>query len=229
MAFSFSVQIVIKRIFPECGCLAGHSVPLNQSGLACARPAPCLRTSASPSLTHYSMDYEAMKEFFLNRAVWSARTYFCLSNLTMILSLCLKTPTKSHHVPCASVFYVLPSLTRMSQRPSVLPMTVPHVQTLIKRTSGRSKVAPISVPALKFQLGWVQNGHVILFYLLSIIFDGLDSGNKITVHLARESVTFTLCCHISLCTQHIKTQYIISEAKIEKVTKSSCFSGISLL
>lgn len=90
----------------------------------------------------------------------------------------------------------------------------------IKIPSGRSKRAPISVSALNFQLGWEQNEPVILFYLLSIISDGLYAGNKITARLARDSVTFTVCGRISLCRQHIKTWPIVSEAEIEKVTKS---------
>lgn len=134
--------------------------------------------------------------------------YFCLSNLTTVLSLCLKTSTRSHHAPFASAFYGLPS------------MIVPQVRTLIKIPSGRAKLAPISVSALKFQLGQVQNEPVILCYLLSIIFDGLYRGHKITVRLARDSVTFTVCCHIPPCRQHIKTGHISSEAEMEKVTKS---------
>ena len=99
-------------------------------------------------------------------------------------------------------------------------MIVPQAQTLINIISGRPKLAPVSVLALKFQLRWVQNGHVILFYLFSIIFDGLYSSNKISVHVACDSVTFTLCCHISLYRQHIKTWQVISEAETEEVTKS---------
>lgn len=85
-----------------------------------------------------------------------------------------------------------------------------------KDNVGTSKLAPVSVPALRFQLGWVHNGYVILFYLLSIIFDGLYSGTEIAVHVARDSMTFTLCCHISLCRRHIKTKHITSRLKLSK-------------
>lgn len=141
--------------------------------------------------------------------------HFCSSNLTTVLSLCLKTSTKSHHAPFASAFYGLP----FRDHPA---------STLIKIPSGRSKLAPISVSALKFQLRWVQREPVILFYLLSIIFDGLYNSHNTTVRLPRDSVTFTVCCYISLCIQHIKMWHISSEAEMEEVTKSWCFSGIHL-
>ena len=106
--------------------------------------------------------------------------HFGLSNLTTVLSLCLKTSTKSHHTPFASAFYGLPFCDHPAS-------------TLIKIPSGRSKLAPISASALKFPLGRVQNEPAILFYLLSIIFDGLYSSHNTTVCLPRDSVTFTVC------------------------------------
>ena len=141
--------------------------------------------------------------------------HFGLSHLTTVLSLCLKTSTKSHHTPFASAFYGLPFCDHPAS-------------TLIKIPSGRSKLAPISASALKFQLGRVQNEPAILFYLLSIIFDGLYSSHNTTVCLPRDSVTFTVCCHISLCRQYIKMWHISSEAEMKKVTKSWCFSGIHI-
>lgn len=86
-------------------------------------------------------------------------------------------------------------------------MIVPQVRTLIKIPSGGAKLAPISVSALKLQLGQVQNEPVILCYLLSIIFDGLYRGHKITVRLARESVTFSLLPHPPMQTTHKNRAY----------------------
>lgn len=148
--------------------------------------------------------------------------HFCSSDLTTVPRLYLQTSAGSHHAPSASVRCVWSPLRRCepSRLPEMFSMTIPQAPILIKITSGESKLAPISVPVLKFQLGWVKNRHVILFYLLSIIFDGLYSSNKITDHLACDSMTFTLCCPVSLCRQHIKTWNIISEAGIEKGTKS---------
>lgn len=154
IGFQFICSDHYKKGLPECGCLAGHwRVQLNQSGLRCARLAPMLEdiSFSVPPLLFYGIG----RSSFETRPFGVPHRYFCLSNFKTVLSLCLKTPTKSHPAPCASVFYVLPSLVRMSHSPGVFPTIIPQVRTLIKRTSGRSKLAPVSVPALKFQLRWV--------------------------------------------------------------------------
>lgn len=109
-------------------------------------------------------------------------TPFCLSNLTTVLFLCLKKkkPLKVIKLLSPGHFPDSCPFPGVRHHPVRFCVIVSDVWVLIKVAPGGSELAPISVVHRNSGSGECGMGHVILFYLLSIIFDGLYSSNKIS-------------------------------------------------
>lgn len=164
--FKFINSDHYRKIFYEHKCVARHlRVILNQGKAGLIVVGHML---LCPSLILCDMKQQ---ELFLNPAFWYVCRHFTLSNLTTVLSRSLKKSPKSHQTPFASLLSALPSLCRWEHHPDMFSMIVPQVRALIKITSGRSKLASISVPALKFQLKWCRMGmwFYFIYFPLSLM------------------------------------------------------------